>query len=199
MLTLGPVPRIWERRVLTHFRSQASLSLCLSMVIRSNSPLCVSMCSCSCVSLYVHVCVYTHLCMCRCMRVCVCAYACVCTCIQGPNISVRCLPQLLSTLIFKTGSFLELRNVNLEGVAGQQGTGILLSLPPQWWGSREDPPGLAFHVGGGNLNPGPHACMVHTVLMEPISQSMNLPFFSGCECLGCNKENTFSHKLLLAV
>lgn len=63
---------------------------------------------------------------------------------QRLEISVRCSPQTLSTLIFKAGSFMEPRALQYAYMSWPASPGLLPFLPPQCWEYRHVPPPLAF-------------------------------------------------------
>lgn len=46
------------------------------------------------------------------------------------------------------------------------GSGILLSVPPQWCDYRSTLPYQAFHMGLGNMNSGPRVCIESTLSTE---------------------------------
>lgn len=55
------------------------------------------------------------------------AYTCVCMCVWRIEFEVSCLPLLLSTLFFETGS-LNMEFTGLAGLAGVRALRVLMSL-----------------------------------------------------------------------
>lgn len=51
------------------------------------------------------------------------------SCMWRPGVNIMCLPQLLTTSFFETGSLTRLELTDSARLAGQQGPGILLSPP----------------------------------------------------------------------
>ena len=73
----------------------ACVYACMCMCVYSCVCACVCACVYACVCMCVHV--YVHVCMHVCMHVCACV--CVCVCVCEPEVGVKCLSQLLVTLL----------------------------------------------------------------------------------------------------
>lgn len=103
------------------------------------------------------VCMYVHVWVCVCVGVYMCACNWLWACMWRPEINTRCLLQQLPTLFFETrshwGSFIWLNwlasRLHKSACLCYQSPGVTHSCYSSW-----------FLQGAGDLNLGPHACLL---------------------------------------
>lgn len=109
------------------------------------------------------------LCMCVYIFMCVCwkyAYSHLGSQVWKPEVDVGFFLQLLFYLIFWGSVFTEPSH-QLTRMAGQEASGILLSLLPHQWDDRHILLHTDFFMSARDLNSDPHAYVASTLLTEP--------------------------------
>lgn len=106
----------------------------------------------------------------------VCLCALVCSCVQR---SVKCVPQLLSTLIFKT---LPSELTHLASLAGLAGQSTCSRDPPVLFfcshrGLQKEATVLSSYMEIGDLNFGPDDCLASTL---PLGFCLIKAYFINC-------------------
>lgn len=116
-------------------------------------------------------------CCCSSLYLCTCAHAHTWTNAHmcRPVMDVCQVCSSVTSHFSEQGFSLNLELMNLAGFS-QQAAGIFQFLPPQPWECNGTQLCLAFYIGIGDLNPGPHACVTSTLLTEPSPESLWLFF-----------------------
>lgn len=128
-----------------------------------------------------------------CYAPCMCTMGILHVCMWRPEVTIRGLLQPPSTLYFREGHLAELGAHQLARLDGQQGPGIILSLPLLCWHYRLMPQCLSLMWVLGIWIQAPHVCTTNTV-----STTMSVtPLLCFCLCLSSVLDKFFSQPALV--